>query len=98
MLCKMHGGNDFRWGPASLMRPREPFPACRPCTGRYVRPERLALTVIAALLTRWRHQNLRVGFTMPDVGDTFSASDTTTVHRPPGAHFKREIRSAYAHH
>src|SRR5512143_131103 len=42
------------------MRPREPFPAYRPKTCRSLRPGRSALAVAAALLTRWRHPNLRV--------------------------------------
>src|SRR6476619_188157 len=41
------------------MGPREPFPACRPETCRYTRPERLALAIVAAFLIRWRHPNLR---------------------------------------
>lgn len=43
------------WGLASLIRPREPFPACRSQVCRYVRPERLALAIVAAFLTRWYH-------------------------------------------
>src|SRR6476659_2426224 len=41
------------------MGPREPFPACRPETCRYTRPERLALAIVAAFLIRWCHPNLR---------------------------------------
>src|SRR6476619_3743697 len=41
------------------MGPREPFPACRPETCRYTKPERLALAIVAAFLIRWRHPNLR---------------------------------------
>ncbi len=42
------------------MRPRRPFPACRPETRRCARSERLTLAIVAAWLARWRHLNLRV--------------------------------------
>jgi hypothetical protein len=50
----------LNWGLASLIRPREPFPGAVLKVRRYVRPERLALAIVAAFLTRWYHYKTSV--------------------------------------